>query len=83
MLTLTYSQAFELLCPMSYSFFISFHSYLPEESSTGDHGNFQENFMKQFQSLVTPLLFIGLMLLSLNSGPREQAQVCVSLCAQF
>lgn len=68
---------------MSYSFFISFHSYLPEESSTGDHGNSQENFMKQFQHFVTPLLIIGLMVLSLNSAPREQAQVCVFLCAQF
>ncbi|XP_058209109.1 ATP-dependent zinc metalloprotease FTSH 8, mitochondrial-like [Rhododendron vialii] len=46
-----------------------------EESSTGDHGNSQENFMKQFQHFVTPLLIIGLMALSLNSAPREQAQI--------
>ncbi|KAG5553943.1 hypothetical protein RHGRI_011718 [Rhododendron griersonianum] len=46
-----------------------------EESSTGDHGNSQENFMKQFQHFVTPLLIIGLMALSFNSAPREQAQI--------
>lgn len=56
---------------------------LPEESSTGDHGNFQENFMKQFQNFLTPLLVIALVLSSVFSSPREQAQVSVSLCAQF
>uniref|UniRef100_A0A5B7BTB5 Uncharacterized protein n=1 Tax=Davidia involucrata TaxID=16924 RepID=A0A5B7BTB5_DAVIN len=37
-----------------------------EESSTGDHGNIRENFMKNYQNFVTPLLFIGF--------PRVQKQ---------
>ncbi|XP_057497736.1 ATP-dependent zinc metalloprotease FTSH 8, mitochondrial-like isoform X2 [Actinidia eriantha] len=46
-----------------------------EESSTSDHGSFQESSMKQFQNLVTPLLFIAFVLSSIVSSPREQAQI--------
>ncbi|KAF8396798.1 hypothetical protein HHK36_018431 [Tetracentron sinense] len=45
------------------------------DSSTDDHGNFQENFMKQFQNLITPLLFIGLLFSSFSFGPRDQKQI--------
>ncbi|GFY93243.1 FTSH protease 10 [Actinidia rufa] len=46
-----------------------------EESSTSDHESFQESSMKQFQNLVTPLLFIAFVLSSIVSSPREQAQI--------
>ena len=32
--------------------------------------------MKQFQSLITPLVVIGLFLSSFSFGPREEQQVC-------
>ncbi|XP_057513974.1 ATP-dependent zinc metalloprotease FTSH 8, mitochondrial-like [Actinidia eriantha] len=50
-------------------------SEFKEESSTSDHGSFQESSMKQFQNLVTPLLFIAFVLSSIFSSPREQAQI--------
>ncbi|PSS14233.1 ATP-dependent zinc metalloprotease FTSH 10 like, partial [Actinidia chinensis var. chinensis] len=46
-----------------------------EDANTGDHGSFQETFMKQFQNLITPLLVIGLFLSSFSFGPREQQQI--------
>ncbi|XP_077238987.1 ATP-dependent zinc metalloprotease FTSH 8, mitochondrial-like [Tasmannia lanceolata] len=46
-----------------------------EESNAEDHGNFQENFMKQLQGYLTPLLFIGLVLSSFSFGPRDQKQI--------
>ncbi|GFZ10980.1 FTSH protease 3 [Actinidia rufa] len=46
-----------------------------EESSAGNHGNFQENFMKQFQNLAAPLFFIGFVLSSIFLTPREQNQI--------
>uniref|UniRef100_A0A2N9HU25 AAA+ ATPase domain-containing protein n=1 Tax=Fagus sylvatica TaxID=28930 RepID=A0A2N9HU25_FAGSY len=46
-----------------------------DESNTDDHGNFYETFMKQFQSFITPLLVIGLVLSSFSFGPREQQQI--------
>ncbi|RWR95409.1 ATP-dependent zinc metalloprotease FTSH 10, mitochondrial-like protein isoform X2 [Cinnamomum micranthum f. kanehirae] len=46
-----------------------------ENSSTDEQGNFQESFIKQLQSSITPLLFIGLVLSSLNFGPRDQKQI--------
>ncbi|XP_057471726.1 ATP-dependent zinc metalloprotease FTSH 10, mitochondrial-like [Actinidia eriantha] len=46
-----------------------------EESSTGNHGNFQENFVKQFQNLAAPLFFIGFVLSSIFLTPREQNQI--------
>lgn len=46
-----------------------------EDSTTDDHGNFQESFIKQLQSYITPLLFIGLVLYSFSFGPRDQKQV--------
>uniref|UniRef100_A0A5B6ZP19 AAA+ ATPase domain-containing protein n=1 Tax=Davidia involucrata TaxID=16924 RepID=A0A5B6ZP19_DAVIN len=42
-----------------------------ENSSTGDQGN----FTKQYQNLVTPLLFIGFVLSSVFLGPRQQKQI--------
>ncbi|XP_015874012.2 ATP-dependent zinc metalloprotease FTSH 10, mitochondrial [Ziziphus jujuba] len=44
-------------------------------TNTDDHGNFQDTFVKQFQSLLTPLLVIGLFLSSFSFGPREQKQI--------
>ncbi|XP_058109608.1 ATP-dependent zinc metalloprotease FTSH 10, mitochondrial-like [Magnolia sinica] len=46
-----------------------------EKSSTDDHGNFQENFVKQLQNYLTPLLLIGLVLSSFSFGPRDQKQI--------
>ncbi|KAL7169892.1 hypothetical protein ACSBR2_034856 [Camellia fascicularis] len=46
-----------------------------EETSSNDHGSFQENFMKQYQNLVTPLLFIGFVLSSIFLSPHEQKQI--------
>ncbi|XP_059647081.1 ATP-dependent zinc metalloprotease FTSH 10, mitochondrial-like isoform X1 [Cornus florida] len=45
------------------------------ESKEDDHGNFQENFMKQFQNLVTPLLFIAFVLSSIFMNPHDQKQI--------
>ncbi|CAK8576078.1 unnamed protein product [Lathyrus sativus] len=44
------------------------------KSNTEDQGGFQEAFMKQFQSFLTPLLVMGLFLSSFSFGPREQQQ---------
>lgn len=46
-----------------------------DESNTGDQGNFQDTFMKQFQNVVTPLLFLGFVLSSMFLNPREQKQI--------
>ncbi|KAL7201670.1 hypothetical protein ACSBR1_033382 [Camellia fascicularis] len=46
-----------------------------EDANTGDHGSFQEAFLKQFQNLITPILVIGLFLSSFSFGPREQQQI--------
>ncbi|KAK9158814.1 hypothetical protein Scep_005388 [Stephania cephalantha] len=46
-----------------------------EESNTEDHGNFQENFIRQLQNYITPLLFIGLVLSSFSFGPSDQKQI--------
>ncbi|XP_065029299.1 ATP-dependent zinc metalloprotease FTSH 8, mitochondrial-like isoform X2 [Musa acuminata AAA Group] len=45
------------------------------DSSTEDHGNFQENFMKQWQSLITPLIFIGLLFSSFSRGSFDQKEI--------
>lgn len=45
------------------------------DSNSGDHGNSQENLVKQFQSLITPLLFIAFIFSSVLFGPRDQNQV--------
>lgn len=45
-----------------------------DESSTDDHGSFQETFLKQFQNLV-PLLLIGLFFSSFSFGSSEQKQI--------
>ncbi|CAL5430499.1 unnamed protein product [Camellia sinensis] len=56
-------------------------SYVPienesqKDANTGDHGSFQEAFLKQFQNLITPILVIGLFLTSFSFGPREQQQI--------
>ncbi|XP_054815747.1 ATP-dependent zinc metalloprotease FTSH 10, mitochondrial-like [Prosopis cineraria] len=44
-------------------------------TNTDDHGNFNETFIKQFQSLLTPLLVIGLFLSSFSLGPHEQQEI--------
>ncbi|XP_010262544.1 PREDICTED: ATP-dependent zinc metalloprotease FTSH 10, mitochondrial-like [Nelumbo nucifera] len=46
-----------------------------EESNTEDQGNFQENFMKQLQNYLTPLIFIALLLSSFSFGPHDQKQI--------
>ncbi|KAJ4978169.1 hypothetical protein NE237_008949 [Protea cynaroides] len=46
-----------------------------EDSSKDDHGNFQENLMKQLQNYFSPLLFIFLMLSSLSFSPGDQKQI--------
>ncbi|GMH12263.1 hypothetical protein Nepgr_014104 [Nepenthes gracilis] len=46
-----------------------------EDSHTNDQGSFQETFMKHFQSLITPLLILGLFLSTFSFGPREQKQI--------
>ncbi|XP_057548566.1 ATP-dependent zinc metalloprotease FTSH 10, mitochondrial-like [Amaranthus tricolor] len=48
-----------------------------EESNTNteDQGNFQETLMKQFQSILTPLLTIGLLLSTFSFSPREEQQI--------
>ncbi|XP_059667838.1 ATP-dependent zinc metalloprotease FTSH 10, mitochondrial-like [Cornus florida] len=46
-----------------------------KSGSKGSNGNSQENFMKQYQNLVTPLLFISLVLSSTLLKPRDQKQI--------
>ncbi|XP_006349497.1 ATP-dependent zinc metalloprotease FTSH 10, mitochondrial-like isoform X1 [Solanum tuberosum] len=46
-----------------------------KEESTGEQGNPQENFMKQYQNILTPLLFIGFILSSTLFSPREQKEI--------
>ncbi|KAK9123952.1 hypothetical protein Sjap_013554 [Stephania japonica] len=46
-----------------------------EESNTEDQGNFQENFVRQLQNYITPLLFIGLVLSSFSFGSSDQRQI--------
>ncbi|KAL6002700.1 ATP-dependent zinc metalloprotease FTSH 8, mitochondrial [Asimina triloba] len=46
-----------------------------DNSTADDHGNFQENFVKQLQNYITPLIFIGLLLSSFSFGPRDQKQI--------
>lgn len=48
------------------------------EESTGEQGNPQENFMKQYQNILTPLLFIGFILSSTLFSPREQKEVSLN-----
>ncbi|CAI9098252.1 OLC1v1034867C1 [Oldenlandia corymbosa var. corymbosa] len=48
---------------------------LLDENSGGEQGNSQDNFSKQYQHLVTPLLFIGFVLPSMLLNPREQKQI--------
>ncbi|CAD5166580.1 unnamed protein product [Musa acuminata subsp. malaccensis] len=45
------------------------------DSSTEDHGNFQENFMKQLQNYIAPLIFIGLLLSSFSAGTSDQKEI--------
>ncbi|KAG6475722.1 hypothetical protein ZIOFF_064951 [Zingiber officinale] len=45
------------------------------DSNPEDHGNFQEDFMKQIQNFVAPLLFIGLLLSSFSTGSFEQKEI--------
>lgn len=51
-------------------------SFLAEES-TGEQGNPQD-FLKQYQNILTPLLFIGFILSSTLLGPREQKEVSLN-----
>ncbi|XP_016444752.1 ATP-dependent zinc metalloprotease FTSH 8, mitochondrial-like [Nicotiana tabacum] len=45
-----------------------------KEESTGEQGNPQD-FLKQYQNILTPLLFIGFILSSTLLGPREQKEI--------
>eukprot|EP00262_Sarcandra_glabra_P010032 TRINITY_DN24896_c0_g1_i1.p1 TRINITY_DN24896_c0_g1~~TRINITY_DN24896_c0_g1_i1.p1 ORF type:complete len:825 (+),score=156.97 TRINITY_DN24896_c0_g1_i1:182-2656(+) len=46
-----------------------------EDTNADNDGNFQESFMKQLQSYLTPLVFIALVLSSFTFGPRDQKQI--------
>lgn len=46
-----------------------------KESNSEEQGNFQETFIKQFQSYFTPLLYIGLILTAFSFSPRDQKQI--------
>ncbi|XP_022143749.1 ATP-dependent zinc metalloprotease FTSH 10, mitochondrial-like isoform X2 [Momordica charantia] len=45
-----------------------------KDSNTG-HTDSQENFTKQFQNLITPLLFVGFIFSSFFMAPHEQKQI--------
>ncbi|XP_010920548.1 ATP-dependent zinc metalloprotease FTSH 8, mitochondrial [Elaeis guineensis] len=46
-----------------------------ENSNTEDQANFQENFMKQLQSYLAPILFMGLLLSSFSFGSFDQKEI--------
>lgn len=46
-----------------------------DDANTDEQGNFQENFMRQLQNYLTPLLFIGLLLSSFSLGSHEQKEI--------
>ncbi|XP_008784613.2 ATP-dependent zinc metalloprotease FTSH 8, mitochondrial-like [Phoenix dactylifera] len=46
-----------------------------ENSNTEDQGNFQENFIKQLQSYLVPILFMGLLLSSFSFGSFDQKEI--------
>lgn len=54
-----------------------FNSFLTslENSSTSDHGNSQENFMKQFLNIIISLVFFEFLLSSNLLGSYEHKQV--------
>ncbi|XP_022966558.1 ATP-dependent zinc metalloprotease FTSH 10, mitochondrial-like isoform X1 [Cucurbita maxima] len=45
-----------------------------EDSNTG-HADSQENFTRQFQNLIAPLMFVGFIFSSLFMAPREEKQI--------
>lgn len=47
----------------------------PKDSGTDDQGNFQENFIKQLQNYLAPLIFVALLLSSFSAGSSEQKEV--------
>lgn len=53
------------------------------EESTGEQGTPQENFMKQYQNILTPLLFIGFILSSTLFAPQEQEEVSLTFTLSF
>ncbi|OAY74152.1 ATP-dependent zinc metalloprotease FTSH 8, mitochondrial [Ananas comosus] len=46
-----------------------------KNSGTDDQGNFQENFIKQLQNYLAPLIFVGLLLSSFSAGSSEQKEI--------
>ncbi|KAJ0987792.1 hypothetical protein J5N97_006148 [Dioscorea zingiberensis] len=46
-----------------------------EEPNSDDQGNFQENFMKQFQNVLAPLLFFALLFSSFSVGSFDQKEI--------
>nr|GMD43446.1 ATP-dependent zinc metalloprotease FTSH 10, mitochondrial-like [Ipomoea batatas] len=46
-----------------------------EDSSSGQQGSPQDNFLKQYQNLITSLLFIGFVLSSMVLSPRTQNEI--------
>lgn len=56
-----------------------FFSFSLENSNTEDQTNFQENFMKQLQSYLAPILFMGLLLSSFSFGSFDQKEVSYAL----
>lgn len=54
-------------------------SFVLDDSNTGDHGDFHEAFVKQFQNIIAPFLAIGLVLYSFSLGSTEEQQVYIHL----
>ncbi|XP_072954269.1 ATP-dependent zinc metalloprotease FTSH 8, mitochondrial-like isoform X1 [Typha angustifolia] len=46
-----------------------------QDSSTDEQGTFQENFMRQLQNYLAPLIFLGLLLSSFSSSSSEQKEI--------
>ncbi|XP_068635569.1 ATP-dependent zinc metalloprotease FTSH 8, mitochondrial-like [Aristolochia californica] len=46
-----------------------------DDSNADDQGNFQDNFVKQLQNYLTPLLLLAFVLSSFSFGSREQKQI--------
>ncbi|XP_020081399.1 ATP-dependent zinc metalloprotease FTSH 8, mitochondrial-like isoform X2 [Ananas comosus] len=46
-----------------------------DSKSTDDQGNFQENFIKQLQNYLAPLIFVALLLSSFSAGSSEQKEI--------
>jgi hypothetical protein len=68
-----------------WSYYVHIFCTVPGDSNSGDHGNSQENLVKQFQNLIAPLLFLAFIFSPSFVGPHDQKQVIVFQysCSQF